>query len=85
MEKHHEWLTRVVPKEKLHFIQVKDGWEPLCKILDLPIPKTPFPHMNDADSADAMFKGVVGRAALTWLGVLSVGGLAAWASWQFLK
>jgi len=25
---------------------VKDGWEPLCKFLDMPIPSKPFPHRN---------------------------------------
>jgi hypothetical protein len=23
-----------------------DGWEPLCRALDLPVPEVPFPHKN---------------------------------------
>ncbi len=26
---------------------MKEGWSPLCKFLDLPIPSTPFPRVND--------------------------------------
>jgi hypothetical protein len=31
----------------LHFFNVKDGWEPLCKILNVPIPDEPFPRINE--------------------------------------
>lgn len=27
---------------------VREGWEPLCKFLDLPVPDVPFPRINDA-------------------------------------
>jgi hypothetical protein len=27
---------------------VGDGWEPLCEFLELPVPDTPFPHLNDS-------------------------------------
>jgi hypothetical protein len=27
--------------------EVKEGWEPLCRFLDAPIPDEPFPHIND--------------------------------------
>ena len=25
---------------------VRDGWEPLCKFLNVPVPNKPFPHRN---------------------------------------
>ena len=28
--------------------EVKQGWKPLCKFLDLPEPKESFPHVNDS-------------------------------------
>ena len=28
---------------------VKQGWEPLCKFLNVPIPDEPFPHENDRE------------------------------------
>ena len=45
-----DWISEVkivVPKEKLLVFSVKEGWEPLCKFLDLPIPNEPFPKTND--------------------------------------
>ncbi|KAM0366855.1 hypothetical protein ACHAPK_008335, partial [Fusarium culmorum] len=36
------------PKERLLEWTVQDGWEPLCKFLDKPIPDEPFPHVNKA-------------------------------------
>lgn len=39
-------VKRVVPPERLLVYSVKEGWEPLCGFLDVPIPQTPFPHVN---------------------------------------
>ena len=40
-------VKRTVPKEKLLVFAVRDGWQPLCEFLGLPIPKHDFPHIND--------------------------------------
>ena len=40
-------MKKSVPREKLLIFSVKDGWEPLCKFLDVPIPDGPFPNTND--------------------------------------
>ena len=37
---------QAAPKDKLLVYNVKDGWEPLCKFLNLPIPDEEFPHKN---------------------------------------
>jgi len=42
-----EFVIDTVPYDKLLVFHVKEGWEPLCKFLDKPIPSTPFPHIND--------------------------------------
>ena len=34
--------------------QPTDGWEPLCELLDLPVPDEPFPHVNDSAGFEAM-------------------------------
>jgi len=47
------WTERVkssVPPEKLLVFDVKEGWEPLCKFLEVPVPDEPFPRVNDRDS-----------------------------------
>jgi len=49
MEKFTYWNNSViefVPKERLLVYQVKDGWEPLCNFLNVPIPDIPFPYKN---------------------------------------
>lgn len=43
---HAEYVKRVVPKGQLFYYSVKDGWEPLCKILNVPVPDVPFPNAN---------------------------------------
>ncbi|KAE9362763.1 hypothetical protein N431DRAFT_551022 [Stipitochalara longipes BDJ] len=62
---HIDWLKRIVPPERLHFFNVKDGWEPLCKILNVPIPDEPFPRINEKAAMkelnEAMMKVVYGR------------------------
>ena len=42
-----EEVKRTVPQEKLLVFSVKEGWGPLCKFLNVPIPDGPFPNTND--------------------------------------
>jgi len=39
-----------VPKERFLKFNVKEGWEPLSKFLDLPVPEIPFPSSNNRAS-----------------------------------
>lgn len=43
---HNEKVKATIPKEQLLIFSPKDGWEPLCKFLDKPIPDVPYPHLN---------------------------------------
>ncbi len=45
--RHNDEVKRRCPKEKLLVYELKQGWEPLCKFLNKPIPDVPFPHVND--------------------------------------
>ncbi len=47
MERYHEEVQQTVPSERLLVWSVKDGWEPLCEFLEVPVPEAPFPHVND--------------------------------------
>jgi hypothetical protein len=43
-----EEVISKVPSEKLLVYNVKEGWEPLCRFLDKPVPTDiPFPNLND--------------------------------------
>jgi hypothetical protein len=44
----NEEVKKTVPPEKLLVFEVKEGWEPLCKFLGVPVPQgIPFPHVNE--------------------------------------
>jgi len=44
---HNERVKRAIPADRLLVYQVKEGWEPLCAFLGVPVPDTPFPRSND--------------------------------------
>lgn len=49
-KQHNEEVIRHVRADKLLVFDVKQGWEPLCKFLGVPVPEgVPFPHLNDAE------------------------------------
>jgi hypothetical protein len=45
-----------VPASRLLEFNVKQGWEPLCKFLGVPVPEGDFPHTNDTQSFQDMIK-----------------------------
>jgi Sulfotransferase domain len=45
---HNDEVKRRVPPERLLVYEVKEGWEPLCAFLGIPVPEEPFPRLNDA-------------------------------------
>ena len=45
--KHEEMVKKTIPAEKLLVFEAKDGWEPLCKYLGVPVPEGPYPRSND--------------------------------------
>jgi len=50
---HNAYVKSVVPADKLLFFNPKDGWEPLCKFLNVPVPDVPFPRDNQTDGVKA--------------------------------
>ena len=41
-------VKRTVPADRLLVWAAKDGWEPLCEFLEVPVPSEPFPQINDS-------------------------------------
>jgi hypothetical protein len=72
--RHIEEVKRVVPPERLLVFDVKEGWEPLCRFLEVPAPvDQPFPHLNDAAQVQMLIRFF---RTIGWLGpVLAVGVL----------
>ena len=57
-EEMNQEVIQTVPKEKLLVYQVKDGWQPLCDFLGLPVPATPFPRTNNRNGFHEKLKRV---------------------------
>ena len=55
---HVEDVRSYCPPEKLLEFSYSDGWEPLCKFLNVPIPDEPYPHLNDAAEFSRMAAGI---------------------------
>jgi hypothetical protein len=46
--RYEEQVQRNVPSDRLLLWSVSDGWEPLCRFLEVDVPDTPFPRLNDS-------------------------------------
>ncbi len=56
----HRQLAEVraaVPPERLLVFAIGDGWVPLCDFLNLSVPDTPFPRLNDGEDFWSRFGG----------------------------
>lgn len=49
-ERHTQQVKASLPPEKLLVFDVKEGWEPLCRFLGVPVPDRPFPRLNDTEA-----------------------------------
>ena len=65
---------------------MKEGWEPLCKFLNKPIPDEPFPNINDRDQIKAaMNKTLVFCYTAQLLRLLAVVGGCGTLVWLVRK
>jgi hypothetical protein len=48
-ERHNDEVRRGVTPERLVEWTPRDGWEPICRALGVPVPDEPFPHTNTAE------------------------------------
>ncbi|RYO74621.1 hypothetical protein DL764_010774 [Monosporascus ibericus] len=83
---HNATVRKMVRPDKLLEYRMGDGWQPICEFLGCPVPKEPFPHLNDGKSLDGVRKKLVRDVVFSalWnilkhLLMLGVGGVtAAW-------
>jgi hypothetical protein len=52
-DRHAREVEAHVPAGRLLVYEVGQGWEPLCRFLEVPVPPAPFPHLNDTASFNA--------------------------------
>ena len=53
-EAYHASVKKYVPADKLLVYDVRDGWEPLCKFMGVPVPDEPMPHLNKKENFKVM-------------------------------
>mmetsp|Transcript_27391 Transcript_27391/g.42128 ORF Transcript_27391/g.42128 Transcript_27391/m.42128 type:complete len:242 (-) Transcript_27391:29-754(-) len=81
-EAHVKEVKRVVPEEKLLVFSVKDGWEPLCEFLGVPVPEGDFPRLNDTKEFQRYIRYARATSfTLNALAVLTPATIAAGAYW----
>ena len=51
---HNAEVRATIPASRLVEWHPGEGWRPLCDALELPIPESPFPHLNTTDDFRAM-------------------------------
>jgi hypothetical protein len=79
---HNREVQETVPAERLLVFDVKQGWEPLCAFLGVPVPDgEPFPHANDAESFQKRIQERVAQSIVRLVAPVTAGlaGLAALA------
>jgi hypothetical protein len=52
-----EEVCAAIPAERLLVFEVAEGWEPLCRFLDVPVPDAPFPRMNSTEQFWKIVRG----------------------------
>jgi hypothetical protein len=79
---HHKWVRDRTPPDKLFEIELKDGWAPLCRILDKPTPDEPFPRANDADAVAKLSRRIIIKTLMVWCAIFAGTGLVGYLGWR---
>lgn len=90
---HMEYVARTCEEKgkQLHLVSIKDGWEPLCKILKMDLPRDekgdvlPFPRVNEGAAIEALYTMQIKRGLRAWailFGTMAAVLGGAWWAWQ---
>jgi hypothetical protein len=50
MERWNREVQETVPADRLLVWNPKEGWDPLCEFLEIPVPEQPLPNVNDTEN-----------------------------------
>jgi Sulfotransferase domain len=50
-------VRAAIPSERLLVFDVAEGWAPLCRFLDVPVPDAPFPRVNSTEQFWKLVRG----------------------------
>jgi hypothetical protein len=82
-DKHNDWVRDAARKNGSPVLewQPEQGWEPICKFLDKPMPQEPFPRLNDENTIRVLRAVLVTRGLMSWAALLASPVLAYWG-WE---
>jgi Sulfotransferase domain len=55
-KRHNQEVRDAIDPARLLVFDVREGWGPLCRFLDVPIPDEPFPRLNDTATTQGMIR-----------------------------
>ena len=55
-QQHYDNVRQTVPSGRLLEWSVREGWQPICERLELPVPPEPFPHSNTKQNFQELLK-----------------------------
>jgi hypothetical protein len=55
-KRHTQEVRDAIDPERLLVFDVREGWAPLCRFLEVPVPAEPFPRLNDTATTQAMIQ-----------------------------
>lgn len=55
--RNNEKVRATIPADRLLIFNPAEGWEPICRFLDTPVPETEFPRSNAREEFWALFGG----------------------------
>ncbi|MFL6603934.1 MAG: sulfotransferase [Steroidobacteraceae bacterium] len=61
LHRHNAEVQGSLPPNRLLVFDVKEGWEPLCDFLNVPVPHTSFPHSNSREETASLMDSGNGK------------------------
>ena len=56
---HIEDVREAIAPDRLLVFEARQGWGPLCKFLDLPVPEVDFPYINDTTATKEIIRNIM--------------------------
>jgi len=56
---HIDDVMAAIAPDRLLVFEAKQGWGPLCKFLDLPVPEGDFPYINDTTATQEIIRNIM--------------------------
>ena len=66
---HIELVKKIIPAERLLIHSAKEGWQPLCDFLGVPVPNEPYPWINESINFKRNLRIII---AMKWLPAILV-------------